>query len=381
MSVNGGPNIVEDGLVLALDAANIKSFRGEPTTNLISNANTMASWTNYYRTLASSTFTTEFGTTGYRFVNQPTWNGIYRTFNLVNSGTYTFSAWIRYNGGSASNNGAQVYVSNYGAGDTATGINKNLIGIWQRISKTVNVTSPTNVYFYLISYGGVNNGTNDPDFSSWEVTMPQIEAKSYPTSFVNGTRGTTVATGGGWADRSGNSNHGELVNGPTYSSNGLGALVFDGVNDYIKSTLVSSLGTQFTIHSWFKKNNNNVGNLFNFQGSPSFELLVDQTNRLNIWDGADHFYNFTTIPGSYYYMSVVKTATNFLLYVNNNSTPVLNFNSSYNNSNTNFIVGCHPNLSTGFLNGNITQVQIYNRALSASEVLQNYNATKGRFGL
>jgi hypothetical protein len=31
--------------------------------------------------------------------------------------------------------------------------------------------------------------------------------------------------------------------------------------------------------------------------------------------------------------------------------------------------------------GNIASVQIYNRALSATEVLQNYNATKSRFGL
>jgi len=35
MSAKGGPDIVTDGLVLALDAANIKSFRGEPTTNLL----------------------------------------------------------------------------------------------------------------------------------------------------------------------------------------------------------------------------------------------------------------------------------------------------------------------------------------------------------
>ncbi len=36
MSAIGGPNIVEDGLVVALDAANEKSFRGEPTTNILS---------------------------------------------------------------------------------------------------------------------------------------------------------------------------------------------------------------------------------------------------------------------------------------------------------------------------------------------------------
>jgi hypothetical protein len=80
-------------------------------------------------------------------------------------------------------------------------------------------------------------------------------------------------------------------------------------------------------------------------------------------------------------MTVVKNATNFLLYVNNNSSPVLNFVSSYNNTNTNFIVGKHPTASTNYINGNIAQVSIYNRALSATEISQNYNALRGRYGL
>jgi outer membrane protein assembly factor BamE (lipoprotein component of BamABCDE complex) len=39
------------------------------------------------------------------------------------------------------------------------------------------------------------------------------------------------------------------------------------------------------------------------------------------------------------------------------------------------------NITTSYLNGNLALVQIYNRALSATEILQNYNATKTRFGL
>jgi hypothetical protein len=36
---------------------------------------------------------------------------------------------------------------------------------------------------------------------------------------------------------------------------------------------------------------------------------------------------------------------------------------------------------TSFIDAKISTTQIYNRALSATEVLQNYNAQKGRFGL
>ena len=117
-------------------------------------------------------------------INRGSWNGIYQNFNLGSSGTYTFSAWFKYLGGASDNNGATVYVSNYGAGDTATGINKSIVGEWQRISRTVSVTSPTNVYFYIISYGGTYGGSN----STWEVTMPQIELGGVRTPFVNGSR-------------------------------------------------------------------------------------------------------------------------------------------------------------------------------------------------
>jgi hypothetical protein len=188
-------------------------------------------------------------------------------------------------------------------------------------------------------------------------------------------------SGTAWTDLSGNGNNGTLVNGPTYSSANGGSIVFDGTNDNVTSSLSSSLGTQFSISVWFKKNNNNAGNPVNFQGSPTLELLVDQNNQLNIWDGADHLYSFTTTIGIWYNMTVVKTSTNFLLYVNNISSPVLNFASSYNNANTNFIIGKHPTNLTNYMNGNIAQVSIYNRALSAEEVSQNFNANRGRFGI
>jgi len=201
------------------------------------------------------------------------------------------------------------------------------------------------------------------------IALDAANVRSYPGS------------GTSWFDLSGNGNAGTLVNGPTFNSGNGGSIVFDGVDDHVTSVLSSSLGTQFSISVWFKKNNNNVANPLNFQGSPSFELLVDQTNRLNIWDGADHFYNFTTTINLWYNMTVVKTTSNFLLYINDNASPVLNFASSYNNTNVNFIIGKHPTVSANYINGNISNIQMYNRALSAAEVQQNFNATRNRFGI
>ena len=228
-------------------------------------------------------------------------------------------------------------------------------------------------------------------FTETNATTGQLVPKAYTGTYgTNGFRlnfsdnsAATLYTLGADSRTDGalNGNNGTLTNGPTYSSANGGSIVFDGTNDYASSSLSSSLGSQFSISIWFKKNNNNAAVPVCFQGSPTLELLVDQNgNSINIWDGADHFYSFTAATGTWYNMTVVKTSTNLLLYINGNSSPVLNFASSYNNANTNLIIGKHPTVSANYINGNIALVSAYNRVLSASEVSQNYNALVGRFG-
>lgn len=387
MAIINSGNIVRNGLVLACDAGSIRSFRGEPTTNSISSAAAMTSWTNYYRTVASSTFTTEFGTTGYRFNRQPSWNGIYRNFNLVNSGTYTFSAWFRYTGGSSNNNGATVYVSNYGSSDTAVGLDKNIQGVWQRVSHTVSVTSPSNVYFYLISYGGTDNGTGDPDWSTWEVTMPQIELKSYATAFVDGTRGTTNATGGGWVDLSGNAIHGELVNGPTYDSANGGSLVFDGSNDYISIPNSTLLDTQTpSVEVWVKTNATTQNGFWFEKGAVNSQYSLFQEGANITWRHTTNVASLTAPAASYMSTSnwaqVVGTYTSGDRRIYVNGVQVASDSLAYNIPTNSSGIRIGSYLDGGyFYNGRIAVVRVYNKALSSSEVLQNFEATRARFGV
>ena len=188
-----GKRIVQDGLVFYMDRSNRDSFKGVPTTNLLgSNADQMTGWTNYYLTDIDSLrfykFQTSLGTMGYRLIDQPSWNGIWKDITLPDLGYYTFSAWFRYLGGSRLNNGGTVYVNGFGVSDTAVAVNKTIIGQWQRVSVTINATVTTGT-FYIISYGGTEGDSRD--FSSWEVTQPQIEAGSVATPFVSGSRGST----------------------------------------------------------------------------------------------------------------------------------------------------------------------------------------------
>ena len=391
MSVaQGYEKIPTNGLVFMYDVADSTSYKGEPTTNLVPNADVMSGWTTYYRTLALSTFTTEFGTTGYRFVNQPTWNGIYKNFNLGTSGFYTFSAWFRYNGGSASNNGATVYISNYGGGDTLAALDKSKVGVWQRVTFTVNVTSPSNVYLYLISYGGVDSGTPVPDFSSWEVTMPQIELNSHATPFVNGTRSVNQ----GLLPIAGNS----TINLSNVSFDANAQLAFDGTNDYseilnftnkptasaisceviIKPTR-PSVGTG-TIRGGAISATNSmyIGIIDSVDGGNTCAMhWANQTSnsRLYNWNGQIPNNAYSHLVGTY-------DGTTARAYVN--GVQIDSWAQTGTIPDATYYIGTYGGTIVDGIhnfNGYIPVAKIYNRALTQEEVQQSYNKYKTRFNL
>jgi hypothetical protein len=370
MPVSSGPNTVNDSIIFNYDIRDVaNSYKGEPTTNQVTNASTFGGGWAPYSNGNDGTFITEFGTTGYQILNKGSWNGIYQNFNLGSAGTYTFSAWFKYLGGSSNNNGSTVYISNYGGGDTAAGLNKSLVGVWQRVSHTVNVTSPGNVYFYIISYGG----TYGADNSSWQVTMPQAEQKSYATPFVNNTRSTTE----GLLDLSGNGNSIDVSNA-SFTSNG--QMTFDGTNDYIDVT--TSLGTlsQYTIeHVSFYQTPDRMP--IAFRGGPVFYQYGD-----NSW-----YYTHGGVAGEYYYpRSFTMSGWGHWTIVYNGSFVRIYRNGRYEgqqatsgtaNWNSGMRIGYWPYGGGYAWNGQIAVVKMYNRALSDNEVVNNYNEYKTRFNL
>lgn len=204
---------------------------------------------------------------------------------------------------------------------------------------------------------------------------------SYPGS------GTT------WFDLSGNANNGTLINGPTYSSANGGSIVFDGTNDNVSSFPSQILGTgSKTISVWFKTNSTGrsglvgirpaspaggwvftinrtaSGNLSYFHTSgPIIETNANITT--NKWYNASVTYNFSSLTA--------------VLYINGSQlgSPVTSFTDIIPISFKGIIGNEQEFSSSEFLNGNIGQVLLYNRALSAAEILQNFNATRNRFGI
>jgi hypothetical protein len=213
-----------------------------------------------------------------------------------------------------------------------------------------------------------------------------------PASYVSGSTA--------WRDISRGGNNGTLVNGPTFNSANGGSIVFDGVDDWTSFGNILNTGTSdFTISAWVKSTSTAVGNNNGIVYKRSTSTSTNMGYRLNMPNGAFNLHiadgvNSNTLStvspsfnnGNWYNVVGIAIRTQKLqIFVNGqlNIETASTLATSIDTS-TNFAVGALNTSGTSTFHrflGNISNVSIYNRALSPSEVLQNFNATKTRFGL
>ena len=183
-----------------------------------------------------------------------------------------------------------------------------------------------------------------------------------------------------WADITGNNNNATLTNGPTFSSVGASSyLTFDGTNDYAQINNVVLSGTQdFTISAWVQHINVN-GTIFGNYG----------TGNLQVFYGPSYIGMFLNNYSAYANAAVhYKTGINQLVVQRSGGSNLLVWvnavlvdtgsSSDTIGTTSNFRIGA--NTSGGELQGGrIYNLQVYNRALTPSEIFHNYTSTKGRF--
>ena len=184
-------------------------------------------------------------------------------------------------------------------------------------------------------------------------------------------------TGTTWTDLSGNGNNGTLVNSPTFSQ---GVFTFDGATNYINVSGVN-----------FATGTSTIMGVARYTGATRGRII----NGLNNNWLMGHWGNTTENYYAEGWVSAVSSGTNdtnwrIMTATSNTTSPSysLYVNGTLSASNTNGTAG--PNglrigalgISSGeFSTGQCGFVLAYNRILSAAEILQNYNATKSRFGL
>ena len=196
-------------------------------------------------------------------------------------------------------------------------------------------------------------------------------------------------------------NTGSIVNDTSGSYGQYNSFNFDGTDDYISTSLIQS-GT-ITVSCWFYTNDASTQMAFfgagttnpyqirNFGLESGEYVVVVYTKDLSPNSrGIRH--NSTAGSVAYptgqwtHFVGIIEkvTDTNANYYLYENGVSKLQVNDGYREQTTYpFLLGAMNNFGTATqdFNGQIGPIQMYNRTLSAAEVLQNYNALKSRFGL
>jgi hypothetical protein len=233
----------------------------------------------------------------------------------------------------------------------------------------------------------------------WPGLVPSIVTDGLVVHLDAGNTASYPGSGTTWTDLSGNGNNGTLVSmdGNNYSSANGGYLDFDGSSDYVQGTISSSTFTgphsiccwfyRQTVKQWSALFSNNVNTT-----SCSILTFIDTSNSLGTMQaginatsiavdlGADHLnkwiYGVITFSG-------VSNGSAVNVYAYKDGSLLTNSGSLYWNmsSHSSYYVGRHWASAFQVHDGFISQVTIYNKALTASEVTQNFDALKGRYGL
>jgi len=182
---------------------------------------------------------------------------------------------------------------------------------------------------------------------------------------------------------------GTLTNGVGYNPQNGGTWVFDGVDDFITTSLVTSTNNNVTIEAWFNSNNvNQAGQMVVYNGSDNagngYGISVNYegstTGNIYVLYGAISWFD-TGVPlisNQWYHAIMTISGTSLKVYLNG----VLIYNVSSSNPNTPTLytnIGRNDYPAARYFNGKIANTKIYNRALTATEVQQNYQATKDKF--
>jgi len=444
VACHGGPKASPDGLVLSFDLANKKSFANSVINsiswNLGSGGATYYSQNGNTNENERVLGTDPFGKSSIVWETRPSgdgnadggWNSDY--FGIDNTKLYRFSVWVKR---TSTTSGGTFYLGLYGNASGIRRTDNNAVEgnpYWDcrgtgGFEKDVWYLVVGHCYPYNTSYTGqhpesgiytVSGGTTkvasinacnigaDVKWAGSDVTSavhrcyhyycgdsttrlqlfdPRIDA-------IDGTE-PSIATllSGFTASRLANYNNdsiiGTFANTPTYSSANGGSIVFDGTNDYIQTPITGTY-TQISFDFW------------GFFDDPTLNMLSREesafgdwtSNRVHFgtrWTGSNAGMHFNvngvwqTTPstnlryGWNHYSLIYNTVSNQkLVYLNG----ILSSSNVTNGSMVlgDFRIGVATTLNA-YYRGNISNFKTYNRALTASEIQQNFNANRGRFGI
>lgn len=401
-TVNNGPQIVRNGLVLNLDAGNKKSystnrFQALGSGTITENVTFPIQGTGTFQRVAFGTvvggYTIKPTDVVYSYALGVTGCHYHGNTATIPAGAYlTFSCDYLVTGATTYPiNNTLLVIENYGGGALSASIGgpNSLQNVWQRVTFTVGPTSSAGSQAMFL-YPGYCGPGRLADSGTLYFRNPKVEWTNTDTG--NSTFSSTSNIGL-WYDLSGNGNNCSLINGPTSNVSNKGNILFDGVDDYGSITNVSSLRpiNELTIELVIKAVTTTAGwnHLFGINPYSSLSPLIfletggQLIRALHFVDGVEYRCNTAQSVSTSVFTHVVFTfkpgdaIRSYFNGVASTTTSLPNGTLSYNTSNA-FLIGYSganwPNIQYGL-------IRMYNKALTTAEITQNYEATRTRFGL
>jgi hypothetical protein len=417
--------IVKKDLQLYYNREFSKSFRGESTTNIVSN-------TTDFSGVSYAGYDTEWSSDPTRFTK--TYNSNLQTpigtgaTLLTESGTAGYYHLSRFGGNGEGGNSISCYV--YSVNGSITNFTIGMLGdsgstaVFNLVTGTVVSTGVTvsNAFIIKVSgwlgwyrvganIGGRSGGwvgavgldvqtsyTPSLPYKSMYVTGMQYESKTYCTPFVVGSNrsANTVAGGGGLLDISGNNVNADLTN-VSFDSTGY---IFGGTNNYIQSANVFNLGgSDYTIDGWFyldssTSSDDTYRTIFYIQDSVTSSNWIELTKwRSGVYNNGLYYdYNkgaYTSYArvdtssenavAQWIHFACTRNGNTTQLFLNSVSKGTATITDTWS-SNSYLLIGLNSYYAQ-YMKGQVAQLRIYRRSLTAAEVLQNFNATRTTYGI
>jgi len=402
MSIAAGPNDVVTGLTLQYDMNNSRSWRGMPVTNQFAipapdgsnNVTFQVQGTGVFQRVYSGTYG------GYTITN----NDVVYQYNLVSAGgcyyhgndvtintgqyaTFTFDFYISPGAGSYP---ITNYLANFEGvvSGSAADPTPSVTGVWKTVTFTSQAGSTGTCRMLL--YPGACNGTSLASSGFILYRNPQV--------VISSTSNLTVPFAGPYGSRSNTQSLLDLTATNTLTTNSLtystsNTFSFNGSSDYITipNTTLGNGNIAWTVSAWIKTTTN-VGNvlgggsvLSNSSGGPVYSMMGVNSGKIVYWTyqnsaWAQKLGTGTTVNDNVWHMLTWVNYTNSTMdmYVDgvlDSNVP----NSTSGNNNPVNMVGASW---AAYYAGSISQLAIYNgTALTATQVFQNFSASRGEYGV
>jgi hypothetical protein len=373
---NGYGKVATSGSVFMYDVGDTRnSYRGEPTTNLLPNGVAEGHNSGGYGNVVTVTDATIEKGPGWKKVTISNRGSNFRIIQwtyIAMSANITYCHSAEFDWGNMRDKGYFIYFDGNGTGgrtyyrpgnySSAGSEQINLTMPDGKFAGTILHTAAHTHAFFIGNYSTNVSGLNDYFY----YKEFQVEINSHPTQYTTGTRSATQ----GLLALVGNSSI-DLSN-VSFDSNA--QMTFDGTNDYIDLGYAPFSGTgDFTIDTVYTLNTTDTHTIIGNYPASSLQFM----GSYGLYINGSCYFPSSLGPGTYHAAATRESGV-CKLYLNG---ALVNTVSNGNSIGTNsFVMG--KNTSGGeVLNGKVPIMKLYNRALSAAEVKQNYNKYKTRFNL